>query len=46
MKNKYNYEKPQLEIINIFSDDIITTSIGDAPFSGEDDELEIRAGKL
>ena len=45
MKNKYDYNEPQLEIINICSDDIITTSIGDAPFSGEDDELEIKAGK-
>ena len=41
MKNKKYYSTPDLEIITVASTDIITSSIGDNPFIGEDDELEI-----
>jgi hypothetical protein len=44
MKNIY--EIPLLEIISTSSVDIITTSIGDSPFEGEDDELNIGGNSL
>ena len=40
MKNKNNYNSPELDIISVLVSDIITASIGDSPFPGEDDELD------
>ena len=41
MENKNNYSKPRLEVTPIASDDIITTSVGNKPFVGEDDEFDL-----
>ena len=38
---KMNYSAPEFELVLIPCDDIITTSIGDKPFAGEDDTLDI-----
>ena len=46
MKIKYSYTAPDLEVITVISADIISTSIGDAPFAGEDDELDITVGGI
>ena len=37
MDNKIKYSAPTAEIIDLTENDIITTSIGDTPFIGDDD---------
>ena len=39
MENKIKYEAPDIEIIGLSENDVITTSIGDTPFIGDDDLL-------
>ena len=43
MMNKMNYNAPEIQLIAI-TDDIITASLGDKPFVGEDDDLDISNG--
>ena len=38
---KMNYTAPEFELVLIPAEDIITTSIGDKPFLGEDDDLSL-----
>lgn len=40
MNNKMNYIAPELELIEVAKNDVITTS-NDLPFLGEDDSLDI-----
>ena len=46
MMTKMSYNAPELELITLDATDIITTSIGDRPFVGEDDELDINGGNV